>query len=249
MTEGAETLPKSLSVLVKHGLTLALLWVLAGLMGLLPGAEILLFGRVPVIILLRCAAAVAASVILLVVYRHSVFALCQTLLTMLQPYSAEPVQPVLVTKVSSNSVRLVYVCLFYWLFARAGSPLVAILTNAAWPFTTVEIASLIVAVVSIVGLIAGASPLFGVLAACLTTTRHAPADEAPSMPKCSECGVLNDTGSRFCKFCGRSMATQDEPVVNPPSRPCAACGTAVRLPARFCPACGTFVPSGDGAKP
>lgn len=52
--------------------------------------------------------------------------------------------------------------------------------------------------------------------------------------KCSACGVLNPTGTKFCKDCGNKMA-QPEPA----NKFCPQCGASNVPGTKFCSECGT----------
>jgi hypothetical protein len=239
--ETNSTLPelqKSVSAVIRQGLTVLLMLVVSGLLGFLPGADILLFGRLTIVLLLRAAMAAAMAVLLLSVRRQAVHVVRHFLMDAFFHRTESSPLDAPTAKLATNVIGLVYVCLLYWLFIRGFGPLVGVLTAASWPFTLVRLCALAAAVVAIIGIFVGASPLFGHAGVALAN-RVAPAPELTGQVKCAGCGVLDDGGSRFCRFCGRALAPEDEPNPDtPPAKKCTRCGAAVVAPARFCPACG-----------
>jgi ribosomal protein L40E len=115
-----------------------------------------------------------------------------------------------------------------------------------------RLAALAVSVAALIGVFRAAAPIFGKLGDDLASRvvvkpeapdRSGPSDpaEAPPPGKCPKCGVLNDEGSEYCRFCGRHLA-QDRSAPKDETQ-CAACGARLSLPARFCSACGKPVPA------
>ena len=231
---------EDVSALIKQGLMLVLLQVVSGVLDHLPGVDFLLGDRVPVALLLRFAIALGMAGVLLAAYRHvsrllrrGVIAACVH-----RPPTA-PIEAA-ATKFANYTTLLIYVCLLYGIILRAGEPLVVIFTATTWPLTVVRLGSLAVAVTAIVGLFASASPLFQETGDALAS-RVTPSQGEPSTPqvKCPGCGVLDDPGSKYCRFCGRLLTEETPPAAAaPPPIICTRCGGAVKQPARFCPSCG-----------
>ena len=245
-------LQQSVTAIVKQGLTILLLLMLSGLAGSLPGADVIVFGRIPIAVFLSLGMSVAVVILLLTVYRQAVRVLGAFILTSLHGQPEDRALASSAEKVARSVTLLLYACLLYGAFLRGGRPLVVLLTAATWPLTAVRLGCLAVALIAIVGTCVGASPLFGEVGRSLAgRVVPAPADapapaepEEPPLPgKCPKCGVLNDEGAKFCKFCGRFLPRESmPPTAGPTTQTCAACGAIVSPPARFCSACGKALP-------
>jgi hypothetical protein len=229
---------KSISAVTKQGLTVLLMLVVSGLLGYLPGADILLFGRMSLAVVLRFGIAAAVGVLVLLVRRHAVHVLLHCLRGAFLRRTGDGPLEASATKLARGITGLVYVWLLYWIFMWGVGPVVSVLTAASWPFTLVRLCSLAVAVAAIIGIFVGASPLFGQAGDALAgTVSRGP--EPTRQVKCSGCGVLDDGGSKYCRFCGRALVPETDPdPAMPGPKTCARCGAAVEPPARFCPACG-----------
>ena len=178
--------------------------------------------------------------VLLAAYRHVARAMRQGVVALL--FLRGPSTALLdaaASKVAKNTTLLLYVCLLYAIVMRGSEPLIVILTAASWPFTVVRLCSIVLAVIAIIGLLVGASPLFQEAGDTLAGQVAPPAEPNAAPIKCPGCGVLDDGGSNYCRFCGQRLAEGTEtPAPKPPSVTCTRCGGAVPQPARFCPACG-----------
>ncbi len=193
-----------MSAIIRLGLMLALLLVVSGLLDYLPGAGILVAGRIALSVLLRLGISIAMIALMLMAYRRTVAVVgwgVRTLLR-LQPGDRSPDESV--SMLARSSALLLYACLVYWALMRSFAPLVSLLTAARWPITAVQICSLAVAVAAIVGLLRGAWPIFGDIGAALAGRITRP-PEGGEPTKCPACGVLNVAGSRFCAYCGSGM--------------------------------------------
>ena len=212
--------------------------IVSGLLGYLPGADLLLFGRMTIVLLLRFAMALGMAGVLIFVYRHASRLLRQAVVSVfLGGPSTVPLETA-AAKVAQNAILLIYVCLLYGIVMSGFEPLAVALTAATWPFTVIRLGCLGAAVLAIVGILAGAPPLFGQAGDALAR-RVAPPSEPRAAPvHCPGCGVLDDGGSKYCRFCGRLLADESAPPARPPSVTCTRCGGAVTQPARFCPSCG-----------
>ena len=112
-------------------------------------------------------------------------------------------------KLAWSVTLLVYVCLVYWVFTRAFSPILSVLTTGKWPFMVMDIGSLAVAVVAISGIFIATSPLFGKVGDSVAR-RVVPETEDSPQSKCPKCGVLYPEGSRYCAFCGEALPRTPE---------------------------------------
>ena len=232
-------LQKSVSAVIRQGLTVLLMLAVSGLLGYLPGADMILFGRMPIAVLLRAGMAAAMGVLLLLVRRQAVHVLRHFLtVTFLRGAESSPLEASAAT-LAKGGTGLVYVCLLYWILMRGFGPMVVVLTAASWPFTLLRLCSLALAVAAIIAIFVGASPLFGQAGVALAG-RVAPGPEPTThQVACSGCGVLDDGGGKYCRFCGRALTPETEPEAAVPGpKKCTRCGAAVDPPARFCPACG-----------
>ena len=232
-------LRKDISAVIRQGLTLFLMLIVSGFLGYLPGTDLLLFGRMPIALLLRFAIAFGMAGVLLSAYRQISNLLQQGVVALLlRGPSTRPLEAS-AAKVAQNATLLLYVCLLYGIVMWGGEPLVVILTAASWPFTAIRLCSLVLAVIAIIGVFVGVSPLFQETGDMLATKVTPPSEPLTAQIKCPECGVLDDGGGNYCKFCGHMLvAGAPAPAPIPPSTPCTRCGYAVTQPARFCPACG-----------
>ena len=142
------------------------------------------------------------------------------------------------SKLAGSLTLLFYVCLLYWLLVRGAGPLVTTLTPSRWPFTILEICSLGVAVVAIIGIFRGASPIFGHMGVVVAVHVTA-APQAVAQLQCPKCGVLSDAGSKFCSFCGAEIPASAAPEAPPRQRrTCASCAAILAPAAKFCWVCG-----------
>jgi len=232
-------LRKDLSTVFRQGLTLLLMVVVAGLLDYLPGADLLLFGRMPIALLLRFVIALGMAGVLLLVYREAARLLRQALLpAFVHGPSSAPLDAA-AAKVAKHVTLLIYVCLLYAIVMRGSEPLIVILTPAPWPFTVIRLCSLVVAVIALIGLFVGAPPLLQEAGDTLAGKVTSPADPSSSQIKCPGCGVLDDGASQYCRFCGRLLAEEPTaPAAAPTPIVCTRCGAAVRQPSRFCSTCG-----------
>lgn len=241
MMETVSAIPglrKDLSAVIKQGLTLLLMLIVSGLAGHLPGADFVLGDRIPIVLLLRFAIALGMVWVLLLIYRQTSRLLRQGVVTiLLRGHSPRQIEAS-ATKVANNTTLLIYVCLLCGVFMRGFEPLITALTAVRWPFTVVLLCSLVLAVVAIIGILVGASPLFGHAGDMLADRVTAPAQPLQGPRKCPGCGVLDDGGSRHCRFCGRMLAEESATTAIPASTTCTRCGGTLNQPARFCPACG-----------
>lgn len=233
-------LQRDVSTLIKQGLMLVLMQIVSGLLDHLPGADFLLGDRVSIALLLRFAIALGMATVLLLAYRQGSRLIRQGVVTVCVHGPSTVLIEASATKFANNTTLLIYVCLLYGIIMRGGEPLVVILTAASWPFTVIRLCSLALAVLAIVGIFIGASPLFQETGDALAgrVATH-PAEAHDTQIKCPGCGVLDDAGSKFCRFCGRLLAEETAPpAAMPPPVICTRCGAAVKQPARFCPTCG-----------
>lgn len=247
----APDLQRSVSALIKQGLALLLLWVFSGIVGSLPGADLVLHDRLSLATVLQCAIAVAVVVLLLTV-RRPVMRVVQALVLAGLKGEANAAVHAAAARVAAGVTLLLYAVMLYGALARGFYPVLEPFIGARWPLLALRLAALAVAVAALVGVFRGASPIFGQLGDDLAGRVVAPAEPvsdlsyksdksdepAPPPPpgKCPKCGVLNDEASEYCKFCGRYLA-QDRAAPRSETT-CAACGARVGLPARFCSACG-----------
>ena len=231
---------KDLSAVIKLGLTLLLMLVVSGLLGYLPGADLLLGDRVPIVVLLRFAIAVGMAAVLLFAYRQISRLLRQGVVALL--FLRGPSTDILdaaAAKVAKHTTLLLYVWLLYGIVMRGSEPLIVILTPASWPFTAIRVCGIVLAVIALIGLLVGASPLFQEAGDTLAGRVTMPAKPSAAQIKCPGCGVLDEGGSNYCRFCGRLLAEAAEaPPAAPLATTCTRCGNAVPQPARFCPTCG-----------
>ena len=214
-------LQRSISAITKRGLTVLLMLAVSWMVGYLPGAGILLFGRMTISVLLRFGIAVAAAVLLLTVYRHAVCVLGRGAREAFRLPREETAFDGSVSKLAWSVTLLVYVCLVHWVLIRAFSPILAVLTSRTWPLKTIDICSLAVAVIAIIGIFIGASPLFGNVGDFLAR-RVAPETGGATQSKCPKCGVLCDACGKFCSFCGCAIPQGED-------KPAAGRGARVRL--------------------
>ena len=197
----------SLSLVTRRGLTILLLLAISGVVGFLPGADVVLFGQATVAVLLRLAIAVAAVVLLLWTYRPVVCVLAHGTRVVFN-VPPEHACDRSVRLVAWSSSLLVAVCLVYWIFVRAFTPVFALLSASRWPLTAIDICTLALSLAAIAGIVIGISPLFGKVGDSLA--HHVAPVSPPEMAddiqsKCPQCGVLYETGSRFCSFCGHAI--------------------------------------------
>ena len=234
------TVERSLSALIRDGFTLLLMMVVSGLVGFLPGADMQIAGRFALAVLIKLGIAVAMVALLGVAYRPAVRVVRFYLeAALLHPPVAPPLEEA-AAKVSRNLTRLIWICLVCWILVGAIEPLTGLPALAGWPLTAIRLGSLALAVAAIVGILVGARPLFGEVSAALAgQAASAPAEEAAPPVKCPGCGVLDNEGNRYCRFCGHAMTQAAEPpAASAPPLTCTRCGAAIRAPARFCPSCG-----------
>jgi len=203
-------LQQSVSAITKRGLTMLLILILSGVIEVLPGTGIVLGVRVTVADLLKLGFAVAAFVFLLSVYRQSVCVLSHGARAGFRVPSDETACDGSIAMLAWSITLLVQVCLGYWMLMRALMPILEILTTRRWLLTTVDVCSLALALAAIIGVFAGLSPLLGRVGD--SVARHvAPGPKAGGgaesvQAKCPKCGVLYESGSRFCSFCGHVLA-------------------------------------------
>jgi hypothetical protein len=195
---------QSVSTVTRRGLTVLLMLVVSWLVGLLPGTDIVLIGRMTISILLKFGIAVAAVWILLTAYRQAVCVLTHFARETFHLPPGETAFDASVLESAWSVTLLVYVCLVYWVFVRSVSPILSALTASKWPLVAVDIGSLAVAVVAIIGILVASSPLFGKVGDSVAQ-RVGPAPEDTPSSKCQKCGVLSPAGSRYCAFCGEAL--------------------------------------------
>ena len=203
-------LQQSVSAITKRGLTMLLILILSGVIEVLQGTGITLGTRITIADLLNLGVAVAAFAFLLSVYRQSVCVLSHGVRVGFRVPPDETACDGAVAMLAWSITLLVQVCLGYWILMRALMPVLAILTTRRWLLTTIDVCSLALALAAIIGVFAGLSPLLGRVGD--SVARHvAPgpkADEGsdPVQAKCPKCGVLYESGSRFCSFCGHALS-------------------------------------------
>lgn len=231
-------LRKDLSTVFRQGLALLLMLVVAGLLDYLPGADLQLFGRMPISLLLRFIIALGMAGVLLLVYRHTSRLMRHAVLAAFVHGPSTPPLDAAAARVAKHATLLIYVCLLYAIVMRGSEPLIVILTAAPWPFTLIRLCSLVVVVIALIGLFAGAPPLLQEAGDTLAGQVTSPGDPIAGQLKCPGCGVLDDGASKYCRFCGRLLAEEPAAVAAPAPVTCTRCGAAVRQPARFCADCG-----------
>ena len=234
----APSLRHDLSAVIRQGFMLLLMLIVSDVLGYLPGADFPLGGRIPIAVLLRFAISLGMAAALLLVYRPAARLLRHGVAKVfLRGPSNGPLEAS-ATKAANSAMLLLYVCFLYGIFMRGFEPLVVIFTAAGWPFTVIRLCSIVLAVIAIVGLFIGASPLFGRAGDALAGQVVPAATPGTAPLKCPGCGVLDDGGSKYCRFCGRPLAEVSAAAASAPPITCTRCGGAVSPPARFCPACG-----------
>lgn len=201
---GALDLQQSVSTITRRGLTVLLMLAMSWLVGYLPGVGIVLFRGLSISLLLKFGIAVAAVLLMFTAYRQVVCVLGHFAREAFHLPPGETTFDTSVLKLAWSVTLLVYVCLVYWVFTRALSPILSVLTTGKWPFMVMDIGSLAVAVVAIIGIFIATSPLFGKVGDSVAR-RVGPEPEDAPQSKCPGCGVLYPEGSRYCAFCGETL--------------------------------------------
>ena len=195
---------QSVSAVTRRGLTVLLMLAVSWLMGYLPGADVVLFKGLTIVLLLKLGVAVAVVWLMFVSYRQMVCVLAHFAREAFRLPPEETAFDASVLKLAWSVTLLVCVCLIYSIGMRALAPILSALTAAAWPLMLINIGSLAVAIAAIVGIFVATSPLFGRVGDSVARrVTPQPASDPPA--KCPGCGVLYPPGSRYCAFCGKAL--------------------------------------------
>ena len=176
----------------------------SGAAGWLPGAGTILFKNLSIDSLMKFGIAVALVCILFAAYRQAVCVLGHFAREVYHLPARETNLDASALLLAWSVVLLVYICLIYWIFVPACSPILAALTSGKWPYRIMDICSLAVAVAAIIGIFIATSPLFGKVGDAVAQRVGTAPEEAPQA-KCPKCGVLYTEESRYCAFCGEVL--------------------------------------------
>jgi hypothetical protein len=202
---GALDLQPSVSAITRRGLTVLLMLAVSGVADVLPGAGTVLFRSITIAVLLKFGLAVAVIWLLFQAFRPAVCVLGHFAREAFHLPPGETTLDASSLELAWSVTLLVYVCLVYWVFLRAFSPVLAAFTVRRWPFLVMDLGSLAVAVVAIVGIFMATSPLFGKVGDAVARRVGAEPEDDTPQSKCAKCGVLYAGESRYCAFCGAAL--------------------------------------------
>ena len=202
---GALDLRSSVSAITRRGLTVLLLLAVSGVGGVLPGAGTVLFRSITIAVLLKVGLAVTVIWILFLAFRQAICVLGHFARAAFHLQPEETTLDASALGLAWSVTRLADVCLIYWAFLRAVSPILSAFTTRRWPFLVMDLGSLAVAVVAIVGIFMATSPLFGKVGDAVAQRVGAEPESDAPQAKCAKCGVLYAGGSRYCAFCGAEL--------------------------------------------
>lgn len=202
---GALDLRSSVSAITRRGLTVLLLLAVSGVGDVLPGVGTVLFRSITIAVLLKFGLAIAVIWVLFLAFRQAVCALGHFAREAFHLPPEATTLDASALELGWSVALLVYVCLIYWVLLRAFSPILAAFTTRKWPFLVMDLGSLAVAVVAIVGIFMATSPLFGKVGDAVAQRVGAEPEADAPQAKCAKCGVLYAGESRYCAFCGAAL--------------------------------------------
>ena len=237
--EVTQELRESLSVTIKRGIAVFALLIASSIVPYLPGTSFRLFGRLPLVILLRLGVGAAIVVILLTLHAPLTYLVRYYIRAIFWKKRGVAEFELAVTTITTDVVSLAYVCILYWAVVPSLGLVLRIILRANWPVTALQLGVILIVVIFVVRLCKRAAPLVTKAGDALAG-RATEATIAVTTVVCPKCQAQHEKGSRFCKSCGAQIP---ETIRGPEKAPrielkCPGCGSALEQGAKFCSSCG-----------